>query len=95
MDDEMMNDLVQLGTVTAVDLDSRRARVIFREKDDMPSGWLYVLQHNGAGVDITENGIPVHGQEASLAVWMPTVNQTVLVLYLPIFNGDGFILGAI
>ncbi len=27
--------------------------------------------------------------------WMPTVNRTVLTLYLPVFNGDGFILGVI
>lgn len=27
--------------------------------------------------------------------WMPKVNDQVLVLYLPVFNGDGFILGGI
>lgn len=27
--------------------------------------------------------------------WLPKVNSTVLVLYLPVFNGDGFILGVI
>jgi len=27
--------------------------------------------------------------------WMPNVNDTVLVIYLPIFNADGFILGGI
>ena len=27
--------------------------------------------------------------------WMPKVNDMVLVLYLPVFNGDGFILGVI
>lgn len=26
--------------------------------------------------------------------WMPSVNTTVLTLYLPVFNGDGFVLGA-
>ena len=25
--------------------------------------------------------------------WMPKVNATVLCLYLPVFNADGFILG--
>lgn len=27
--------------------------------------------------------------------WMPKVNDTVLILYLPVFNGDGFVLGVI
>ena len=27
--------------------------------------------------------------------WMPKVNDTVLTLYLPVFNGDGFVLGVI
>lgn len=29
------------------------------------------------------------------AAWLPKVNDTVLVLYLSVFNGDGFILGVI
>ena len=29
------------------------------------------------------------------AAWLPKVNDTVLVIYLPVFNGDGFILGVI
>ena len=27
--------------------------------------------------------------------WMPKVNDTVLVFYLPVFNSDGFIIGKI
>jgi len=27
--------------------------------------------------------------------WMPEVNDRVLCLYNPVFNGDGFVLGAI
>jgi phage baseplate assembly protein gpV len=27
--------------------------------------------------------------------WLPKVNDAVLVLYLPIFNGNGYILGAV
>ena len=27
--------------------------------------------------------------------WMPKINDTVLVLYLPVWNADGFILGGI
>ena len=27
--------------------------------------------------------------------WVPTVGQTVLCLYLPVFDGDGFVLGVV
>ena len=28
-------------------------------------------------------------------VWLPKINELVLVLYLPVFGGDGFILGGL
>lgn len=36
-----------------------------------------------------------HLPGSHLTYWMPKVNDTVLVLYLPIENSDGFILGGI
>ncbi len=36
-----------------------------------------------------------HLPGSHLTYWMPKVNDTVLVLYLPIDNSDGFILGGI
>lgn len=36
-----------------------------------------------------------HLPGSHLTWWMPKVNDQVLVLYLPVFNGDGFILGGI
>ena len=44
-----------------------------------------------AGVSKTEG----HAHEGSTTYWMPAINDRVLVLYIPVFNGDGFILGAI
>lgn len=47
----------------------------------------------GGGDASTE---PVHNHPGtSLTYWMPRVGNKVLVLYLPVFNGDGFILGGI
>lgn len=71
--ERIFQNMVRIGTVSAVDGGARRARVIFPDKE-MTSGWLHVLQN---------------------ASWMPGINDNVLVLYLPVFNGDGFILGAI
>lgn len=34
-----------------------------------------------------------HLPGSHLTYWMPKVNDRVLCLYLPVFNGDGFVLG--
>lgn len=36
-----------------------------------------------------------HLPGSHLTYWMPKVNDTVLCLYLPVFNADGFILGGL
>lgn len=92
--DSVLDRLVQVGTVMAVDPANRRARVIFRDVNDR-SGWLYVLQHAGAGVNVASGGNDSHSHGASLGVWMPEINQQVLVLYLPFEGSDGFILGVV
>ena len=28
-------------------------------------------------------------------VWLPEINELVLVVYLPVFGGDGFVLGSV
>lgn len=108
MDENVLKNLVRIGTVSAVDNSKNMARVIFKDKD-MVSGWLYVLQQPQAVVSITESGSHshtisggsttesdgMHCHEAKVTKWLPRVDDTVLVLYLPVFNGDGFILGVI
>ena len=73
--DDAMNieEIVRLGTVTAVDSDRRIAKVWF-DALNISSGWLSVLN--------TGN-------------YLPEVNEKVLVLYFPVFNGDGVILGGV
>lgn len=36
-----------------------------------------------------------HLPGSHVTYWMPRVNDTVLAIYLPVFNADGFILGGI
>lgn len=71
-----MEDIVRVGTVTAVNTKTRKARVLFQDMG-FSSDWLAVLRHD---------------QED---VWMPKVNDTAVVLYLPVWQGDGFILGVL
>lgn len=106
--ENILTNLVRIGTVSSVDPSNKTARVIYKDMN-IVSGWLPVLQHYGAGVSISSNGSHTHeledgdstkgsgshSHEANVTYWMPKVNDMVVVLYLPVFNGDGFILGGI
>lgn len=111
--EQVLKNIVRLGTVTAVDSGKHCARVKFQDTG-ITSGWLYVLQHPGAGVYVVPDGEhthtitdtytgggsagtePDHNHDGTyLTMWMPHVNETVLCLYLPAFNADGFILGRV
>ncbi|MCC8156366.1 MAG: hypothetical protein LIO54_03705 [Oscillospiraceae bacterium] len=118
-DENRVLNLLRAGRVSAVDADRSRAQVIYAhltDADGLPlvSGWLPVLQHRGAALDIAPDNrhshavydtytgggssgyVDAHDHPGStLAGWMPEVNDMVLVAYLPGFNSDGFILGAI
>lgn len=89
-----LKDIVRVGIVSSVNVAKKTARVIFPDYDDMVSGDLYILQHP-ASITVAESGDPVHTHTASFGAWMPAVGQSVLCLYIPVENGDGFILGVI
>ena len=42
---------------------------------------------------VTATAPASHTHGLVIRPWMPKVNATVLCLYLPVFNADGFILG--
>lgn len=102
-----LENLVRIGTVTWTDPVNRLARVKFQDTD-LPSGKLPVLasrpyipdydrpqqtERKGGG-----SGYPAyeeHEHPLIIKPWMPKVNAVVLCLYLPVWNGDGYILGEI
>ncbi len=90
-----MERLIQIGTVTALDEKKLKVRVKF-QNINMTSGWLSVLQFPGMTVcvekNISENS---HSHAAFTRQWMPEINDTVVVIYLPVFNSDGFVVGSI
>ena len=107
MDEQIIRRMVRIGTVTAVDNGTRLARVKFPDTGHT-SGWLPVLATPPAIPDYTvpqrteyESGgsdaaaFARHKHDLTIKPWMPKVNDTVLTLYLPVFNGDGFVLGGI
>jgi phage baseplate assembly protein gpV len=109
----ILENLVRIGTVSAVDNGKRKARVLFRDTG-IVSDWLGVLQHFDADIYVDPDGEHTHtitdtytgGGSAStepdhdhtrtnVTYWMPKVNDEVVVLYLPVRDGDGIILGGL
>ncbi len=104
--------MVQIGVVSDVDKAKRMARVIW-PASGQTSGWLYVLQHFGAELNIvldnehthqitdTHGGglastEPDHNHSGStVTIWLPKVNESVLVIYMPVEDGDGFVIGRV
>lgn len=103
----VLENLVRIGTVTWTDPVERVARVKFKDTD-LSSAPLHVLanrpyipdydvpqrtefEQGGSGDPAFEN----HKHDLIIKPWMPKVNATVLCLYLPAWNGDGYILGEI
>ena len=105
MYETILKNLVRIGTVTATAPASRAARGKFQDTG-VTSDWLPVLAarpyiRDYDGPQETEaraggSGYPMfesHTHGLVIRPWMPKVNATVLCLYLPVFNADGFILG--
>ena len=86
----MMSDgIIRVGKVSAIDGAARKARVRF---DDIgvTSDYLPVVTAAPTASVIIE------GEEQTVTVspWMPKIDDVVLCVFRPVFNGDGFILGA-
>lgn len=107
MANELLENIVREGTVTAVDADSRRARVKFQDLNII-SDWLPVLStppfipdYEGEQRTEYESGgsgdaeFASHKHSLIIKPWLPSVNDTVLVLYLPLRSAHGFVLGRI
>ena len=102
-----IEDIVREGKVTAVDNGKRIAKVWF-DSMGIESDWLPVLITRDFIPDYdvpqrTEfeaggSGAPAfasHKHDLIIKPYMPKVNDLVLVLYFPVFNGDGVILGGV
>ena len=102
-----IEDIVREGKVTAVDNGKRIAKVWF-DSMGIESDWLPVLitrdfipdydvpqrTEYEAGVS-GDAAYESHKHDLIIKPYMPKVNDLVLVLYFPVFNGDGVILGGV
>ncbi len=87
-------NMVRIGNVAEIDEDKRRVRVAFKDAGGEKSGWLSVLQHKGAKLDIKTAESHTHSN-SEVTYWLPKPGDNVLVIYFPVFNGDGFVLGGL
>ena len=102
-----IEDIVREGKVTAVDNGKRIAKVWF-DSMGIEADWLPVLitrdfipdydvpqrtefEAGGSG----DPAFASHKHDLIIKPYMPKVNDLVLVLYFPVFNGDGVILGGV
>lgn len=94
-----MGDIVRIGKVSALNTSNRTVRVLFAS-EDIVSGWLKVIKSPPPigckdGTDNkTEEG---QGHRHGLTVypWFPAIGDTVLCIYNPGFNEDGYVIGAL
>ena len=102
---------LRIGTVSAVDKANLAARVIFKDENIVSgwlpvlqrTGEIVTVatagkhDHDVDGDCTVKNTTktPTTWTDSEGNYWLPKVNETVACLYLPTFNGDGVILGAI
>lgn len=98
MQKNLIQNMVRVGIVTAVDKPKRRARVHFPDLN-IVSDFLYVLKSPPFIPDKDEKQqtetAEAHTHDLVIKPWLPSVNDKVLCLFIPCEGGDGFILGAI
>lgn len=102
-------NMLRMGTVMDADRKKRLVRVKYLDTERV-SGWLPVLSatpevlDSGTGKSgVTgetaggqgDGAFEAHRHTVELTAWMPKVNDRVLCLFVPVFNGDGFVLGRI
>lgn len=94
MNDNTLSRLIQIGTVHAVNSAGTHARV--RHQDTgITSDWLRILTRKPAVIVESGYGPDEHSHNVTVTDWIPNVNDTVLVIYLPVDDSDGFVIGGL
>lgn len=83
MDTNFIKNIIRIGRVSSVDINTNTARVAFSDKDDLVSGNLMIVNR---------------GSLANKDYWIPDIDEQVLCLMMPNKSGlglnEGFILGS-
>lgn len=111
MDDSIISRMIQIGTVTDVSGKKARVKFQNTDitSDWLPvlqrTGEIVEVKSNGShshtitcsgeGCSPQSNTTGAHVHQAAVTIWAPKVNDTVVVVFLPVFNSDGFIIGGV
>lgn len=75
---------------------------VLQRKDEIVAVTVQAAGTHSHSISVSEGsascgdaGSHTHVASGKVVSWMPKVNESVLVVFLPIFNSDGFILGGI
>ncbi len=96
-----MNEIIRIGAVSNVNYAERTVRVIFKDVNII-SGWLKVLRaspfigNEEPPKEMTKTEkTSGHFHELKILPWFPKIGETVLCLYNPGFNEDGYVIGGL
>lgn len=93
-----IEDMIRIGKVNDIRENERMVRVFFEDTKVM-SGWLKVLKNSSfiPKKDASQETEAADGHTHGLVIspWMPNVGDAVLCLYMPVFGGDGYVLGGL
>lgn len=109
-DEKILRNIVRVGVVSSVNKAERTARVAFYDKGEKPfvSGELKVLKSPPfiPAKDVPQRTEPEsggsgdaafasHSHAVTITPWLPSPGDSVLCLYVPTDDGDGFVIGGI
>ncbi len=103
----MNEGTIRKGKVSSINAERREVRVYFPD-DNFVSGWLKVLKNSpfipskdseqrteATSGGFGESSFASHSHKVTVAPWFPNIDDIVICIYEPGFNGDGYVLGAL
>ena len=95
---KLIENMVRIGKVNNVREDEMTVRVFFEDTGVM-SDWLKVLKNPPfiPQKDVSQETETADGHRHSLIIkpWMPSVGDYVLCIFIPVWGGDGYVLGGL
>lgn len=87
--------LIRTGIVSDVDTVKLHVRVYYPSLNNLVSDWLPVLQQPVYVGSTGSGGSPSHTHGIASYIWLPKVNDKVLVIMEYGFNSGGYVAGVI
>lgn len=103
----LLENIIRIGEVQSINESERTVRVMFPDTKIM-SGWLKVIKSppfipskgeeqktETASGQREEGTFDEHFHNVIINAWFPSIGDNVLCIFVPVFNGDGYVIGEI